>query len=51
MSTRPLTILNLSGKNLKDSDNIFAELLNLEDLVEVRKLNNKKFLILLVRFK
>ncbi len=53
MSSRPLTILNLNGKNLKDSDNIFVELLNLEDLIEVGSEYLNKLLILfpLVRFK
>jgi hypothetical protein len=35
MSTRPLTRLALNGKNLKDTDNIFEDLLRLKDLTEV----------------
>jgi hypothetical protein len=35
MSILTLTKLSLSNKGLKDSDNIFEELLYLKDLVEV----------------
>jgi hypothetical protein len=38
MSLRSLTNLSLRDKNLNDSDNIFADLLNLKELKEVKLL-------------